>query len=388
MSKKDLTSYTISVVGLNGVGKSSLCKRLIYSHLDDYINSITTLTNRKELVQNSCSYWGNVKYRRQDDKYEVLFHFIEQTELNDSSGGDNHEIYIKRASTVTIKVDEKLITSNNIVSSSGEYGDDSMLSNNVSHPLLKRFPRDFKVKNQVDAFICVYDISSGDDLSSSQQSQFDSFLSLLIPLLKTKRPILIVTTKNDIVYSHNQQIELSSKFEQRVRNSFISTTLSTTDIQLHLPPILHTSSQQNINIQSIYEILVKLCEQSSSISTRKLSSNTSSLFQLPSYIENLKQKEKLEQTLIDDYRQLLIRHVLDFRDTTWSQFYQKWHQHIGIERFIQIFGKKHAEIIFNEHLGNLEQFDINALKQKIIDQRLIKIIHLLTNEKNLLSLNR
>ncbi|CAF1147353.1 unnamed protein product, partial [Didymodactylos carnosus] len=385
MSKKDLPSHTISIVGFNGVGKSSLCKRLIYSHLDNYNNLGITTPDRKELLQNPWLYWGNVKHRRQDDKYEVLLHFIEQTELNDVGSRDNHETYIKRASAVTIKVDEKLTTNN--TSFVSNTGDDYLSSNSfLSYPLLKRFPREFRVKSHVDAFICVYDLSGDDNLCSSQlqQSQFDLFLSLLNSLLKTKRPLLIVTTKNDIVYRQNIQVEVSSKFEQRLRNFLVNTTtLSTTDIQTHLPPILHTSSQENINIQSIYGILVKLCEQSS-ISNRKSSSNTSLLFQIPSYIDDLKQQEKLQQILIEDYRQLLIRHVLDFRDTTWLRFYQKWHQHIGVERFIETFGKKQAEIVYNERIENLKQSYTNTYKQKIIDQRLIKIIHLLTNEKNLL----
>lgn len=316
-------TYSFSVVSVQrSSGKSCLCKRLIDSNWDNYQSFISLESNaRDEKV-----YWGSIKHRRFDEKREAIFHFVEHGSIAEH---ETFDAYLKRVTTLTFRLDEK--------------------SSSQSKRALP------KEKLGIDGFLCLYDLSS-------ERSHAD-FLSLLHVSLKTRRPVLIVTTKNDRL-AHQSTIAL--QFEQAIHAS------------LPTIPIVHTSAHEHVNIQSVLELALYACDES----TRKsLSTNK---YHPPTFAEATKNEQSLKHVIQTEYRTLLNRHVPDFRVGSWEKFYDRWQHHTSVQTFIDMFGKAQANCLYHEHNDELRR----TFRQKLIDERLIPIVELLvTDQKSKISRN-
>jgi GTPase SAR1 family protein len=313
--------YTLSVVSYNPLsGKSSLCKRLIDSNVDNYQQFLTN-NNHQSFP---WFYWGSIKHRRLDEKREAIFHLIEHPSISI----DHHEFidnYLKRISILTLRNEEKIPSE------------------------LKPFPKE---KINIDGFLCIYDLSSNKSLPD--------FLILLHSLFKTRRPVIIVTTKNDLI--DNQSL-VSLRFEQSIHHSFPNI------------PIIDISAHEHVNIPSVLELALYACDE-----TTKKSFHTKYI--PPNYIDAYKNEQSLTHVIQTEYRALLNRHVPDFRVGTWEKFYERWQHHTSVQTFIDMFGKEQAKCFYEEHVEELKKIS----RQKLIDERLIPIIEMLiTDQKTKLS---
>ncbi|CAF1123406.1 unnamed protein product [Adineta ricciae] len=338
-------TYTLAVVSTNPLsGKSSLCKRLIDSNIDNY-RLFQSLTHSQQNA--TWFYWGSVKHRRSDEKREALFHLIEHSTIaiDDNEQYDN---YIKRITSLTLRSEEKFL-------SDSEY------------PQVKAFPKD---KVTIDAFLCIHDLSS--------TKQISDLLFLLHSLFKTRRPVLIITTKNDSI---ENQTNLALQFEQSLRRAPSNDSQLLSQI-----PIIHTSAHEHVNIQAVLELALYACDEPSLLSSRKVSYANVSLtkFVPPTYEDAYRNEQSLKHVTQEEYRTLLTRHVLDFRSTSWLKFYQSWQHHTSVRTFIDMFGKEQSERLYDEHIEELKRL----ARQKLIDERLIPIIEsLITDQKTKFSRN-
>jgi hypothetical protein len=341
-----LPTYTLAVVSINPLsGKSSLCKRLIDSNIDNY--RLFLLKNKSINHSRIATwfYWGSVKHRRSDEKREALFHLIEHSTIaiDDNEQYDN---YIKRITSLTLRVEEKF-------------------TNNSDYPQIKTFPKD---KITIDGFLCIHDLSS--------TKQISDLLFLLHSLFKTRRPILLITTKNDLI---ENQSNLTLQFEQSIRRSSSSDSQLLSNI-----PIIHTSANEHVNIQGVLELALYACDEPTLLSSRKSSYSNILMpkYIPPSYEDAYKNEQSLKHVIQAEYRTLLTKHVLDFRVASWIKFYTNWQHHTSIQTFIDMFGKQQAERFYDEHTEELKRIS----KQKLIDERLIPIVELLvTDQKTKLS---
>jgi hypothetical protein len=313
------TNYSLSVVSYNSLaGKSSICKRLIDSNVDNYQLFLTTNHSKNS----SWIYWGSIKHRRLDEKREGIFHLIEHSSISDYELIDN---YLKRLSTLTLRIEER------------------------NSPELKIFSKD---KINLDGFLCIYDLSSKKILSD--------FIILLHSLFKTRRPIIIVTTKNDLI---DNQLLVALQFEQSIHHSFPTI------------PIIHTSAHEHVNIQSVLELALYACDET----TRK---SFHTKYIPPNYNDAYKNEQSLKHVIQTEYRALLNRHVPDYRVASWEKFYDRWQHHTTVQTFMDMFGKQQAKCLYDEHIEELKRIS----RQKLIDERLISIIEvLITDQKTKLS---
>ena len=213
-------TYTLAVVSINPLsGKSSLCKRLIDSNIDNYRIS---LSKHQSHSNAHWLYWGSVRHRRSDEKREALFHLIEHSTIaiDDNEHYDN---YIKRITTLTLRSEDKF-------------------SKTSDYPQLKTFPKD---KLSIDAFLCIHDLSSS--------KQISDLLFLLHSLFKTRRPVILITTKNDLI---ENQTQLAIQFEHSIRRS----TSSDSQLLLNIP-IIHTSAHEHINIHGVLKLALYVCDE-------------------------------------------------------------------------------------------------------------------------------
>ena len=339
-------TYTLAVVSVNPLsGKSSLCKRLVDRNIDRYrLFSLKTKSTQHPQTS-TWLYWGSVKHRRADEKREAVFHLIEHSSIaiDDNEHYDN---YIKRITAVTLRAEEKSVHSS-------------------ESPQVRTFPKD---KVNIDGFLCLHDLSGSRQLSD--------LLFLLHSLFKTRRPILLVTTKNDLI---GNQWDAALQFEQSLRRA------SSSDAHLlSTLPIIHTSANEHVNVQAVLELALYACDEPTLTSSRKHSTSPMPCSKyLPStYGDAYRIEQSLKHATQSEYRTLLTRHVLDVRAGSWTKFFGTWQHHSTVQTFIDLFGKQYAERLFDEHFEELKRIS----RQKLVDERLIPIIEtLLTDHKTKLS---
>ena len=310
------SAYTLSVVSVHGsAGKSSLCKRLIDSNIDNYRLFLSAHPSDIADRTSSWFYWGSIKHRRLDEKREAIFHFVEHSSAS-SSESESFDAYLKRLATLTFRFDDKI-------------------------PVQTRtYPKE---KITIDGFLCVYDLSSDRPLAD--------FLLVLHALLKTRRSILVVTTKNDLT---DHASTATAEFERSIRSV------------LPTVPIVHTSAHEHVNIQSVLELALYTCDEANRKSTQVK-------YQPPSYADGYKNEQSLKHIIQTEYRALLSRHVPELRIGTWEKFYDRWQHHTCVQTFNDMFGKEQAQCLYNEHLDELRRIS----RQKLIDERLIPIVEML-----------
>lgn len=341
-------SYNLAVISVHPLtGKSSVCKRLLDSNIDQYrLFSLKTKATHHAQVA-TWFYWGSIKHRRADEKREAIFHLIEHSSLaiDDNEHFDN---FLKRITSVTLRSEEKF-------------------QNHSEYPQTKTYPKD---KLNIDAFLYVHDLSCG--------RQTSDLLFILHSLFKTRRPVLIVTTKNDLI---ENQSEVANHFEQTIRRS--SSSSSDAPFLAGIP-IVHTSANENVNIQSILELALYVCDEPNASSSRKHSNATtlSSKYFPSTYEDARRNQQSLKNLTQAEYRDLLIRYVNDYRPSSWTKFYSNWQHHNIVQTFVNLFGKQQAERFYDEHIDELKR----KFRQNLIDQRLIPIVELLvTDQKTKLS---
>ena len=336
-------TYTLAIVSINPLaGKSSLCQRLIDPSLDDYrLFSLKTKSIHHPLSA-SWSYWGSVKHRRSDEKREAVFHLIEHSTIA-IDDNEQYDHFIKRITALTLRADERSSTSN-------------------VFPQPRAFPRD---KVTIDGYLCVHDLSL--------TKQVSDLLFLLHSLFKTRRPILIITTKNDSI---ENQTDLAVQFEHAIRRSLSSDAHLLSNI-----PIIHTSAKEHVNVQAVLELALYACDEPSlsSSSSRKHSNVNAaqSKYIPPNYEDALRNEQSLKHAIQAEYRTLLTRYVLDVRITSWLKFFANWQHHTTVRTFINLFGKQFAEQTYDEHIEDLKRVS----RQKLIEERLIPVVEMLVTDQ-------
>jgi len=107
----------------------------------------------------------------------------------------------------------------------------------------------------IDGFICVFDVSDVAQRPTSKQAEYVSLI--LAQLAKTKKPIVLATTKNDeLMRTHALAAEhLLSRKELRSAGPI---------------PVVETSAHYNVNVEHAFLTLAHLIERANSGVTGKL----------------------------------------------------------------------------------------------------------------------
>lgn len=194
--------FHVAVVGLSGtekdkgcmgVGKSCLCNRFLRPQADEYNRDHISVLSQPDfsgpIVNNEhWLYWGETR-KSTEEGLELTFSVIEQTEFVDDAcfqpfrSGKTMEPYHKRAAATKLSSAEKLMyICKNQLGVEKEYEQHYLPDG--------KFP--------VDGFVCVFDVSEIQGRSIERQVELTALI--LNSLIKTKKPVVLVTTKNDEVY--------------------------------------------------------------------------------------------------------------------------------------------------------------------------------------------
>ncbi|XP_076636409.1 rho GTPase-activating protein 190 isoform X1 [Colletes latitarsis] len=343
----NMKTINVAVVGLSGtekdkgqvgVGKSCLCNRFMRSLNDDYnVDHISVLSQSDfsgRVVNNDhFLYWGEV-IKTAEDGTEYQFQVIEHTEFIDDASfqpfkGGKMEPYAKRCAATKITSAEKLMyICKNQLGIEKEYE--------------QKVLQDGKLN--IDGFLCVFDVSVVPN--RAVEKQVEIVANILNNLMKTKKPIVLVTTKNDD--ANEQYVKEAEKLI--IRKEYKSSIL-----------IVETSAHENINIDLAFIIVAQLIDK------------TKTRSKVTPFAEAARARKELLDASTESLQRLIRIHITDYR-ALWSQASKKLAQHKEFTTFVELFGIDATQRLFRRHIIKLKDEQVAKKIQGYLDM-LPDILH-------------
>ncbi|XP_059469343.1 rho GTPase-activating protein 190 isoform X10 [Neocloeon triangulifer] len=336
---RNMRSFNISVVGVSGtekekghsgVGKSCLCNRFVRSEADEYnvehISVLSQMDFSSRVINNDhFLYWGEVLKSSEDG--EFLFNVVEQTEFIDDASfqafkGGKMEPYIKRCCATKLASAEKLMyICKNQLGIEKEYEQKVLPDGRFS----------------VDGFVCALDVSTVPSRSIEKQVEYIS--GILNNLMKTKKPVVLVTTKND------EANELYVKEAERLvqRKEFKGALL-----------MIETSAHENINVDQAFIALAQLIDRSKG--RPKI---------VPFHEAARMRKEQLDMAT-EGFQRLIRNQVQDYH-CVWSHTSKKLSGHPDFINFVALLGIDSAQRQFRRHVKRLKDEQLSARLNNYMD---------------------
>ncbi|XP_023223686.1 rho GTPase-activating protein 190-like isoform X4 [Centruroides sculpturatus] len=328
--KSDVTrTFNVAVVGLSGtekekgstgVGKSCLCNRFIRPLADDYYTdhiSVLSQTDFSGRVVNNDHflYWGEVT-KTSEEGTDFNFHVVEQTEFIDDSSfqpfkSGKTDPYYKRCSITKLTSAEKLMyICKNQLGIEKEYEQ-------------KLIPDG---KLNIDGFICVFDVSEVQGRSVEKQAEYTSLI--LNNLIKTKKPIVLATTKNDEAV--DQYIKEAERLVNRreYRNNIV---------------IIETSAHENVNVELAFIVLAQMID-----------SRTKTKSKIVPFVDAARMRKEELDIATEAYQQLIRSQVTDYR-AVWNSVSKKFSPNQDFIHYCNLFGHDAALKMFRRHVKKLKE---------------------------------
>ncbi|XP_063630191.1 rho GTPase-activating protein 190 [Cydia splendana] len=318
---------TVSVVGLSGtekekgqlgVGKSCLCNRFVRTHADDYnVDHISVLSQSDfsgRVVNNDhFLYWGSVQ--KDNEEQEYRFEIVEQTEFVDDACFQpfkvgKTEAYVKRCVATKLQSAEKLMyVCKNQLGIEKEYEQRTIPDGKLS----------------VDGFLCVYDVSLVPGRSWEKQNE--SLATILQNIIKLKKPVVLVTSKND--EACEQGVREAERLVQR--KEFKGCI-----------PLVETSSHDNVNVDQAFFLLAQMVDK------------CKARIKVANYAEALRIRRETLDFVTEAFTQLIRIHVQDHKEM-WSAVSKRLCHHPEWVKFVQQFGNDGTQVVFRRHVRRLKE---------------------------------
>lgn len=185
-------------------------------------------------------------------------------------------------------------------------------------------------KLAIDGFLCCFDVSRVPQRSIEMQVEFVS--ALLSNVLKTKKPVVLVTTKGDA--SCQDYIRDAEKLINR--KEFKGSVL-----------LVETSAHENINVEAAFMLLAHLIDK------------TRAKNKILPFQEARKQRLELLEVAREAFIQLLRRNVTDPKGL-WSVWKKRLESESDFIHYIEMFGTELALKEFRAHAKRLRDDQIRT----------------------------
>ncbi|XP_023032667.1 rho GTPase-activating protein 190 isoform X7 [Drosophila willistoni] len=345
-----MRQFNISVIGLSGtekdrgqvgVGKSCLCNRFMRPMADDYfIDHISVLSQSDfsgRIVNNDhFLYWGEVR-KTTEEGVEYNFNIIEQTEFMDDSTFQAFKVgkmdpYLKRCTSTKVFSAEKLMyICKNQLGIEKEYEQKVMPDGRLS----------------IDGFVVVFDVSPVPNRSVEKQVEFVQ--NVIATIIKNKKPLVLVTTKNDDAYE--LYVREAEKISQR--KDYKST------VQL-----IETSAHESINIDLAFLMLAQMIDK------------VKNRVKIISYQESAKSRKELLDTRSEAVTRLIRNQITDYH-ILWSQGSKMLSQYREWNEFLNIFGNEAGQKLFRRHMKKLRDDHLNKKLHQYLDKFALALEYML-----------
>lgn len=188
-------------------------------------------------------------------------------------------------------------------------------------------------KLSIDGFICCFDVSSVQQRSLEQQVDFVTHL--LNGVVKNKKPVVLVTTKND--EADERYVKEAEKIvaKKEYKNNI---------------PLVGTSAHENVNIELAFMTLAHLIDK------------TKTKPKVIPFTEAVKQRKEILDVATEAYKSLLRLQVTDVK-VTWASSRRKLEKESDFGHYVDLFGTDSAKRLFRRHIYNLREEQIKRREQ-------------------------
>ncbi|KAK0060412.1 rho GTPase-activating protein 190-like isoform X4, partial [Biomphalaria pfeifferi] len=332
--------FNVSVIGLSGterekgqygVGKSCLCNRFLNQVADSYYQDHISVLSQSDFAGRVINndhflYWGSVV--KTDDSNNFTFHVVEQTEFIDDVSfapfmTGRTETYIKRAISGKVQSAEKLMYI---------CKDQLGMETDSAYPQVL-MPEG---KLSIDGFICCFDVSKVPQRTIEKQVEFVA--ALLNNALKTKKPVVIATTKGDV--ASQEFVKEAEKLANR--KEFKGNIL-----------LVETSAHENINVEAAFMLLAHLIDR------------TKAKGKILPFGEARKQRYEVLEVAKEAYIHLLRTTIVDPK-AVWNTCRKKLELESDFGHYVEMFGTEQARKEFRAHTKRLRDEQIRLREQRYL----------------------
>lgn len=193
-------------------------------------------------------------------------------------------------------------------------------------------------KMNIDGILCCFDVSRVPERSIEKQVEFCSIL--LTNAMKTKKPVVLVTTKND-----NMEVEYVREAEKLLTKKEFKNSI----------PMVETSAQENVNIETAFLLLAHMMDKSK---TR---------IKVAPFFEAMKARKEILEVALEAYRNLLRNKITDSK-TSSASARKKLEKESDYQHFVDLFGSEKAKLLVKKHLRQLRDELVKQRTQVFMGQ--------------------
>lgn len=184
-----------------------------------------------------------------------------------------------------------------------------------------------------DGFLCCFDVSRYQQRPIEKQVEFVSWL--LNNAVKTKKPVVIVTTKTE---------ESEDKYLKEVEK-----LVSRREYKGAIP-LVESSAHANVNVELAFMTLAHLIEK------------TRGRTKIASFTEAKRARDEILEVATEAYKNLLRVQVVDAK-CNWHAMKKKLEKEADFGHFIDLYGTDSARKLFREHTKHLRDEQVRRREQ-------------------------
>lgn len=292
-------------------------------------------------------YWGEVR-KQSDEGVDYAFNIVEQTEFIDDATFQPFKVgkmepYSKRCAAMRVHSAEKLMyICKNQLGVEREYEQLVLPDGRMT----------------IDGFLCVFDVSPVPNRSI--EKQVEHITNIINNILKTKKPVVLVTTKNDD--ANELYVREAEKIVQRKEYKGLLT-------------LVETSSHESINVDLAFFVLAQQIDKS----TKK------NLAKIISYNDAARSRKELLDTSTEFVTRLIRSQITDHR-SIWTTSAKKLALHKEWQDFIELFGQEAGQRIFRRHQKKLREDYQSKKLQRYLDA-FISVLHEILPDLNAINID-
>ena len=206
-------------------------------------------------------------------------------------------------------------------------------------------------KMNIDGFVCLFDVSMVP--SRPVEKQVDFLMAILTNLMKSKKPIVLATTKNDEAFDGfvREAERLVSRKEFKGSNRklvadvveifFISKLVFIFGKLSGSIALVETSAHENVNVDLAFLVLAQMVDKAKN------------RMRIVPFAEAARARKDILDIATEAYQRLVRAHVQDFR-ALWSSTAKKLAASQDYVHYVELFGQDDALRLFRRHVKKLK----------------------------------
>ena len=187
-------------------------------------------------------------------------------------------------------------------------------------------------KLTIDGFLCVFDVSASTAQNKVGERQRDAVVQILQQLVKTKKPVVVVTTKNDDAHP-----DCAREVERMLsRKELRSAKVGGSGVV-----VVDSSAHDNVNVDHAFLVLAQLIDK-----------NVKKVPKVTSYADACRAQQEARERASEAMKTSMRSVVSDYR-CSWVAAQQQLLKFSEVQLYVRLFGTSELRNAFRRHVKQL-----------------------------------